>query len=76
MTKVAKIRNDETVEPGTLVRSAKGAIVYQVLETRKHRFLEGRLRDTRTGRSRGWEYLDLMIRCTADGAPVTTTAGE
>lgn len=63
------IKNNETVEPGTLVINAsRGQVVREVLETRKRtNWLEGRLRDTRTGRSVGWHYLDKMARCDADG---------
>ena len=58
-----EIRNDETVPPGTLVRGARGHVVYEVIETRlRQRWLEGRLRDTRTGRSVGWRHLDTMVR--------------
>ena len=58
-----RIRNDETVEPGTLVRLPRGKVVYEVIETRfLAPWLEGRLRDTRTGRSVGWRYLDTMER--------------
>ena len=58
------IRNDETVEPGTLVRGHyHGKVVYKVIETRfLAPWLEGLLRDTRTGRSVGWRYLDTMER--------------
>ena len=57
------IRNDETIASGTLVQNAKRkkGVVYEVLETRKTgKYLEGRLRHTGTGRSAGWQYLDLM----------------
>lgn len=68
-----RIRNDETVAPGTFVRGARGTVVHEVIETEVRHdagWLMGRLRDTRTGRSVGWKYLDTMIRVTADGAPV------
>ncbi len=63
------IRNNETVEPGTLVINAtRGRVVREVIETRKRTsYLEGRLKDPRTGRSVGWHYLDVMVRCDADG---------
>lgn len=67
---MSEIKNDETVEPGTLVRSAIGWVVFEVIETKStsNKWLMGRLRDTRTGRSVGWKYLDTMVRCNADGS--------
>ena len=68
---MTNIHNNETVEPGTLVRNARGHVVREVLETAKPgAYLRGRLRDTRTGRSVGWEYLDNMVRCDAEGNEV------
>jgi hypothetical protein len=65
------IRNSETIEPGTLVRVAGGRIVREVLETKvRGHYLRGRLRDTRTGRSVGWEYLDRMVVVDKDGNEV------
>jgi hypothetical protein len=60
---LGRIKNDEEVEPGTLVRAPKGKVVYEVLETERTAFaLHGRLRDTRTGKSVGWSYLDSCER--------------
>jgi len=71
-----KIRNDESVAPGTLVRGARGTVVHEVIETKmRHGWLMGRLRDTRTGRSVGWKYLDTMIRVGAGGTPSLPNGG-
>lgn len=57
-----RISNTDEIAPGILVRASnRGRVVYEVLETRKRgRYLEGRLKHTGTGRSVGWQYLDLM----------------
>jgi|GEM_PF-6360886 len=53
------IQNSDIVPPGTRVIGRRGELVYEVIETRMdRRWLQGRLRDIRSGRSVGWQFLD------------------
>lgn len=71
---MSRIKNTDSIEPGTFVRGARGRIVREVIETRfvSGQWLMARLRDTRNGKSVGWNYLDTMVIVDADGNEVTS----
>jgi hypothetical protein len=54
-----KAYTEGTLKTGNLLKSKKGHIVFELLEA-EHRgsWARGRLKDTRTGKSAGWKYLD------------------
>ena len=54
-----QIRNSDVIAPGTrVVRAYRGTVVFEILETNmRGPYLEGRMRDTRNGRSVGWHDL-------------------
>lgn len=52
----------DKIKPGTKVRGGHGVVIYEVLDVEvRLNWLMGRLRDTRTGRSVGWKYLDTFV---------------